>query len=137
MFGSRKQDPSLLIARKCNERLNEFVGELIELYPEDSYFRSFRTGLNALTMGAPRKPIQILAECIIGPYSTFIAERNADFFLNKSYADELQESTVLDLIPLLKKHWSTMSPDVQATMWDYCDSFVSMVDAYNKVVAPS
>ncbi len=113
-----------------NTCLMQWIDELIETYPDDYDFKTFKNAIIALKKVNPRQ-IHTSFVSNVGPYRAAIAKRDEDFII-KSATVELSESSKVDdagfLITKLNKYWTEMSENNRNANWKYIDVLLMLAD---------
>ena len=99
-------------------QFSEFLDQLIKVFPEDSDFPTYKSGLFLLQKTNPiLVPDQVVIH--VGPYEATIQARNESFFKDHGF-EEYAEDNALDLIiKKMKERWDTLSGNNKKVVWDY------------------
>jgi len=99
-------------------QFNEFLNQLIAVFPGDSDFPTYKTGLMLLQKTNPiLVPEQVVLH--VGPFEKTIQERNESFFKEHGF-DQYADDNALDLIiKKMKERWDTLSDNNKKVVWDY------------------
>jgi hypothetical protein len=113
-----------------NTKFSEFLGDLIQVFPEDKEFRQFKSSMTLL-ITIDEVKLHYIFNKVIQPYRTNILSKNEDFFLKASY-DELndyQTSGVTgELINKLKTYWVELNDENHTIIWNYLTLLVKLSD---------
>jgi len=106
-----------------NNQLQEFIEELIKVFPEDNDFKTFETSLYMLKKANPRKILELFKTYII-PYSDKILKKDENFFLEENYEHLYnQNNTNAEkgwiITNKLKKYWNEISNNTKDIIWEY------------------
>jgi hypothetical protein len=98
---------------------NDFVDQLIRVFPTDADFPTYRAGMSLFQMTNPLLPITEFRRCT-QPFAQQIAAKDDAFFLNYAY-DEFTatDNTLEPVIGKLKGMWSVLSESNRGHVWDY------------------
>lgn len=115
-----------------NTKFEEFIQDLIRVFPSDEDFKTFKSGFSMLKLMDERKP-QFLFHKFIPGFKPHVLARNEAFFLENDYSDILhqtgQEMDVTgELVKKLKSYWSNLSSDNKDFVWKYLLLLVSLDD---------
>lgn len=117
------------LSRFCDV-IEQLCNYLIEVYPDETDFKKFRTSYYAIK--------QVNAKAIINSYISFvypykhqIMKENEDFFLNNDYKNEIggdQKSIMkaMNLKNIWKKEETT--DEVKGTIWKYFKVLTTLVE---------
>lgn len=103
-----------------NNKFEELLKDLIEVFPEDKDFKMFKHSFNLLKMVDNQKPVQMF-KSYGNKYRQMIHDKNEEFFLNHDFSDELQsrEDVTSELMNKLKSCWQTLELTNKETIWTY------------------
>jgi hypothetical protein len=95
-----------------------FLDQLIVVFPEDSDFPTYKSGLLLLQKTNPKLvPEQVVTH--VSPFETTIRVRDEAFFKERGLP-EYAEDNALDLIlQKMMTLWDTLSPENKTIVWDY------------------
>ncbi len=95
-----------------------FLDQLIVVFPEDSDFPTYKSGLFLLQKTNPKLvPEQVVTH--VSPFETTIRARDEDFFKTRGFP-EYADDNALDLIlQKMMTLWDTLTPENKAVIWDY------------------
>lgn len=107
-----------------NTKFEEFIKDLIQLYPEDKDFKLLKNSFSLLKMADKKKPYMLFKLYSV-QYEGFVLKRDEDFFMNHNYTDIVQGETnfTTDLMMKLKSYWKTLTEDNKDTIWKYLTLF--------------
>jgi hypothetical protein len=106
-------------------QFSEFLDQLIRVFPGDSDFPTYKTGLTLLHKTNPvLVPEQVILH--VGPFEATIHARDESFFKEHKF-DEYAEDNALDLIiKKMKERWDTLSENNKTVVWDYTTLLLSL-----------
>jgi uncharacterized FlgJ-related protein len=110
-----------------NSKFEEFVKDLIELYPNDKDFKILKNSFSLLKMTDMKKPFQLFLMYSVD-YEDAITRRDENFFLSNNYENIAGEESnfTADLMNKLKKYWTTLSETNKETIWNYLTLFFTI-----------
>jgi hypothetical protein len=117
-----------------NQKVTEFMRDLIIAYPEIEHFKSLKALFTLVKNVAEDKPVQIFKTYIVRQYREHIMSRDENFFLNfDDYHKDIEVITQQpqywnDFILQLKGMWTTMSADNKEAIWNYMSLLVLIAD---------
>lgn len=124
-----------------NNKLDEFIKELIKTFPQDPDFKLFQASTRVLKLASEKKPLELFNTGLTDEYKKNIREKNEDFFLNNDYSDVLNneklkqqsefnndENVNNKLISKLKGYWKELSEENQNIVWQYFTVLLKICD---------
>jgi|TARA_B110000211_G_C13604035_1_gene345984 hypothetical protein len=100
-----------------NNKLDEFIKELIITFPTDPDFKLFQASFRLLKIANDTKPLELFYAGLTDDYKKNIKTHNEKFFLENDYDHDEHVSD--KLISKLKKYWSDFNTDNKNTVWQY------------------
>lgn len=107
-------------------QFNAFLGELKQMYPEDSDFPVFITTLSMMKSANPMLVINFVKSEIIVPFGEKIRIRDESFFMNQEY--EAREDVDLNIVEKIKQYIQGMSPATKETVWKYIEIITKLCE---------
>lgn len=104
-------------------QFTRFIGELSEMYPDDTDFPVFMATLNLLKSTNPMLVINFVKTEIIDLYETKIIERDENFFINEEYS---RKDINLDIIKKLKQYIVNMTTKNKEIVWCYIEILMKL-----------
>jgi DNA polymerase elongation subunit (family B) len=104
-------------------QFTRFIGELSEMYPDDTEFPVFMATLNLLKSTNPMLVINFVKTEIIDLYETKIIERDENFFINEEYS---RKDINLDIIKKLKQYIVNMTTKNKEIVWCYIEILMKL-----------
>jgi hypothetical protein len=98
-------------------QFNSLNNELIEMFPEDPDFPTFKTFLGMLEKTNPRLVLSTFHENVSVKFTNQIEAKDESFLLDY-VASEYDKDTV-DIIDKMRKYWQTLSDESKDSMWKY------------------
>ena len=78
-----------------NNHLKEFIDDLIVIFPGDRDMKAAKTAVSTLTYANPKSLIKVWKNYVC-KYNDEIENGNLDYFINKNYDEDLQQSSNSD-----------------------------------------
>ena len=110
------------------------VGQLVEMFPDDTDFKVFRTFLGMLQKTAPATVIGTFNEHVVVPFETKIDARDETFIM--TYTPANYGSDTVDIISKIRGYWLTLSPESKDCMWQYIYILKELCKRYYAEEAP-
>ena len=117
---------SLLNFESFNNKLDEFLNDLITTFSEIKDFRTLKTSIVFAKSINIKLPQQIFNDFVVAKYGDQIRDRNEQFFLNHDYSEVVSsfamtgiDSASLDIIGKLKSIWQELSDCNKDVIWKY------------------
>jgi hypothetical protein len=109
---------------------NEFMDQLITLFPEDPDFPAYKSGLVLLKMGNPSVVFDQIARFVL-PHEALILSKNDDFFVKYEFAEVLAEDKSMGtIIDNLKTKWTSLPEKTRSILFDYLIAMVKLSRMY-------
>ena len=117
-----------------NQKLREFVNDLIVVFPSDTDLYSFKTSLNMIGLVNERQMIDLFVRFVHKTYRTQILNRDESFFLTHTYSDEISHTednnVTTQLIAKIKTYWADMSHGNKDIVWKYFEVLIRLTEKY-------
>jgi hypothetical protein len=95
-----------------------FLDQLIVVFPEDSDFPTYKSGLFLLQKTNPKLvPEQVVTH--VSPFETTIRARDEAFFKERGFPEYAEDSALDLIIQKMIQYWDTLTPENKAVIWDY------------------
>jgi hypothetical protein len=118
-----------LIVNAFNKTFDNFLNDLIAVFPEDPDFRMYKNAVNVLKNVNERKSFSLFMQH--SPrYRPYILNRDDAFFLDQSYDELAEGNNISELVSKLKGLWSQLSQENRNTVWKYMETFITLQDKY-------
>ena len=119
-----------------NNKLTEFLKELISTFPEDPDFKLFQASVRVIKLANEKKPLELFNSGLTPEYKENIRSRNEKFFLDNDYSDVLSNPNLTNtdddvnnkLINKLKGYWSKLDEDNKNIVWQYFTILLKICD---------
>ena len=111
-----------------NNKLTEFLKELVQTFPSDTDFKLFQASVRVLKLADEKKPLELFNSGLTDEYKENIRNKNEEFFLNNDYSDVLNnehlkkhnDNDINDkLINKLKDYWKELDDNNREIVWQY------------------
>jgi hypothetical protein len=121
-----------------NRKLEEFIDDLIFIYPNAVDFKKFKTTLEWTTAIDKKAPHYFFDVCVVEPYQDKVLQRDETFFLCESYVkynDYMQlYGQDLDIFQKIKQVWKKLDAHNKENIWKYMQVLVYLANACKKCV---
>ena len=120
-----------------NNKLTEFLKELVQTFPTDPDFKLFQASVRVLKLADEKKPLELFNLGLTNEYKENIRNKNEEFFLNNDYSDVLNNELVKKnndndindkLINKLKGYWKNLDNDNREIVWQYFTILLKICD---------
>lgn len=118
-----------------NNKLNEFLVDISNLYPDDTDFKVAKNSVRMLQQVNVKQVQRLFSKRLSAEYRENITSRNSQFFMDNDYADilndkEVNKDDVINngIIVKLKGYWGAMSEENKEKVWKYFDMLVKISD---------
>ena len=99
-------------------QFHDFLDQLIRVFPDDSDFPAYKTGLTLLQKTNPKLvPEQVALH--VTPFETSIRSRDEKFFLEHQFPEYTDDNALDLIITKMKGLWTTLSATSKTVVWDY------------------
>lgn len=99
-------------------QFHDFLDQLIRVFPEDSDFPAYKTGLTLFQKTNPRiVPEQVHIH--VTPFEKSIRERDEKFFLDYQFSEYADDNALDLIISKMKVLWAGMGDANKKVVWDY------------------
>jgi hypothetical protein len=104
---------------KFNSTFNEFLDEMITVFPDDVDFRMYKLAMNAGLSMNNKLIINVFNQSVVTIYGDQILAKDEEFFLNNKYEDIADNPEYNALINKIKNYWTILSEDNKTAIWKY------------------
>ena len=110
-----------------NNKFDEFVKDLIILYPDDKDFKMLKHSFNLMKLADDKKPFELFAR-YGEKFEKQVQTKDERFFLDHTYDDAVvnESNFTEDLVNKLKSYWKDMSEDDKEIIWKYLGLFFGL-----------
>ena len=99
-------------------QFHDFLDQLIRVFPEDSDFPTYKTGLLLLQKTNPKLvPEQVTIH--VTPFEASIRARDEAFVLEHQFPEYTDDNALTLIISKMKGLWTPLSPASKTVVWDY------------------
>ncbi len=99
-------------------QFHDFLDQLIRVFPDDSDFPAYKSGLTLLQKTNPKLvPEQVYIH--VTPFEQGIRVRDEKFFLEHQFPDYADDNALDLIISKMKDLWTTLSATSKTVVWDY------------------
>ena len=119
-----------------NNKLTEFLKELVQTFPSDTDFKLFQASVRVLKLADEKKPLELFNSGLTDEYKENIRNKNEEFFLNNDYSDVLNNEHLKKhndndinhkLINKLKGYWEKLDEN-REIVWQYFTILLKICD---------
>jgi len=118
------------ITTAFNNHFEEFINDIIRIFPEDVDILSAKTAFSTIRKTNPKMIVRLWTKYITLPYNSEIQEGNIDFFLNKDYSSDFGDSEeydrIMSIINRLREPIRNMNPNDQAKSMKYIQNLTKL-----------
>ena len=114
-----------------NTQIFSLVDELIEIYPEDFDFKTFKNSAEMLKKANARAIVELFNQHIYIHKDKILA-KDESFFLNNDFSGQVggNSEKFLKIVAKLKQYWQDMSTNTKENIWKYFKVFVVLCERY-------
>ena len=105
---------------KFNDTIEEFLADLIKVFPADEDMKLYELGLKGVRYLAPRKVCEEFYQAVTVPYYSYIQVKDERYFMEHDFNEVKDE--VPDGIRILNKtlnYWKSLSDTDKEAVWKY------------------
>lgn len=106
-------------------QLQNFIDDLILLYPADNDFKVFKNGVALLNRTNPRKIVNLFKE-YVDKYENRIISRDESFFLQNDYNEIEKTENILESMNKLKNYWKDLNDSNKEKVWKYFELLIKL-----------
>lgn len=117
---------------KFNNTFNEFMDDLINLFPNDSDLRMYKNMLSTALCVDDKVLNNIFKVSVVENYGQQLLAKDETFFLNHDYTELSSINVEYNaLLNKIRTYWSNMNENNKNTIWKY---FKVLILLSNKIV---
>jgi hypothetical protein len=106
-------------------QFSDFLDQLIAVFPNDSDFPAYKTGLVLLQKTNPKLvPEQVLIH--VTPFEKTLRARDERFFIDYNFTEYGDDDALGMIISKMKDHWSTLSDNNKSCIWGYTNLLLDL-----------
>jgi hypothetical protein len=99
-------------------QFSSFLDQLIVVFPEDSDFPTYKSGLFLLQKTNPKLvPEQVVLH--VSPFEATIRARDEAFFKRRGFPEYADDNALDLIIQKMMVYWDALSADNKTVVWDY------------------
>jgi len=118
-----------------NNHFFEFLDDIISIFPNDADLLSAKNAALLFRKANPKIIIQIWNNYVVGKYQEMINRGNIEFFINKDYSNDLENTKhaekIVDVINRLREPVKKMGPEDQKKAMKYIQNLTKLSTLYN------
>jgi hypothetical protein len=126
------------LQKAFNDHFDEFMNDIVSLFPEDMDIRSSRNSIKMLRKANPKLLIQIWNTYVSSKYATEIENGDIRFFVDNDYAEDIGDmenaGQIMTAIDRFRSPIKEMSPDSQEKTMKYIQNLKKLGDLYFSMV---
>lgn len=108
------------LLEKFNRTFNEFVDDLITVFPNDAEFRMVQLAIKGIHFAAPDALHAGFRERVVIPFGDKILSKDEDFFLGADYSKHTTDVEDAErIINKVKQMYKQMNDNDRAIVWKY------------------
>jgi len=129
------QSATLLTA--FNDHFMEFVGDIINVFPDDTDLASAKNSFILIRKANPKMIIKIWQKFVVEKYSDIIDKDDISFFINKDYSADLSNAEnsdkIMEAINRLRTPVQMMTQEDQKKVMKYIQNLNKLSVLYNSM----
>jgi len=106
-----------MAAKVFFQQLNAITDNLIDMFPADADFPTFKTFVGMLQKTNPAFVIQTYYTNVAIPYKTQIEMKDESFITG--YNSTGYDESSVDIVTKIQGYWSVLSPNTKDSIWQY------------------
>jgi hypothetical protein len=130
---------SQTLQKAFNDHFDEFMDDIVNIFPHDMDIRSSRNTIKMLRKANPKLLIQIWNTYVSSKYSTQIGNGDITFFINNDYTEDVDNmensSQIMTAIDRLRNPIKAMSEENQTKTMKYIQNLKKIGDMYFSTIA--
>ena len=99
-------------------QFHEFMVQLMTVFPNDSDFAIYDTGISLLKNVNPSIVISEFNKHVL-PFEDILRSKNSDFFMKHTFDSLSPDNTMEQVINKLKGYWVSLSEANKESIWRY------------------
>ena len=121
-----------------NKQLNDFINDLITVYPKDDDLYTFKTSIKMLSLVDDKKVLRMFKEFVYDKYKEPLMAKDSEFFLQNDYNEfvngnfdaQANPEVTEQLINKIKSYWKEMSTANRDIVWSYLQVLIKLTDKF-------
>ena len=126
---------NIQILKAFNDHFFEFIDDVLRVFPDDTDIAAAKIAFINFRKMNPRLIIMAFKKYVIEKYSKEISEGDVEFFINKNYNEDLDNSKnnelILSKIDILREPIRQMGKENQNKSFKYISNLCKLGDLYN------
>ena len=99
-------------------QFSSFLDQLIVVFPEDSDFPTYKSGIYLLQKTNPKLvPEQVVTH--VSPFEATIRARDEAFFKSRGFPEYADDNALDLVIQKMMQYWDVLSSENKTVVWDY------------------
>ena len=131
-LANRTNRPMSNILTAFNDHFVAFIEDIQRVFPDDVDILTAKNALLTVRKANPKLIVKIWKTYIVGKYRAEIEAGNLNFFMNKDYAEDLQNANnpdkIMESINRLREPIKLMSPEDQEKTMRYISNLTQLSD---------
>lgn len=120
-----------------NDHFVEFINDIQAVFPDDKDINTAKNSLIAIRKANPKIIVKIWNLFIVGKYKNEIEAGNMNFFINKDYSNDLNDSKnqdkISEAIDRLRNPVKSMSTENQQITMKYIQNLTKLSTMYESM----
>jgi len=106
-------------------QFSDFLDQLIQLFPNDTDFYTYKTGLHLLQKTNPKLvPEQVVLH--VTPFEKTLRARDDRFFMDYRFEEYSDDDALGMIIGKMKDLWTSLSDHNKKCVWDYTNLLLDL-----------
>lgn len=124
-----------------NNKLVNFINDLIIVFPDDNDFKLFKNTIKLLKLANKKLLLEYFKIGVNDEFKNNIINKNENFFLNNNYSSVLDNEQIghvinkdninEKLISKLKKYWTQLNEENIEIVWSYFNILLEISEKIN------
>ena len=125
---------SRTILKTFNDHFEEFVNDVVNVFPDNKDVLTTRTALTTIRKANPKLIIKCWKEYVSVPYAREIEEGDLAFFIDKDYTKDLKDldgnDAIMQKIDRLRAQVRSMATEDQEKSMKYVQNLTKLANLY-------
>lgn len=104
---------------KFNTTFNEFIDDLIKLFPLDADLRMYKNILLTTLCVDDKVLVNLFKDSVVDKYGPQLLAKDETFFLNNDYSEYSINEEYHAIINKIRSYWKTMNEENRNIIWKY------------------
>lgn len=124
--------------KKFNLTINNLIDDLLLVFPDFNNLKVFKEKINLLIKYNPKLTLEYFKTTVY-PFHEKIKSKDEDFFLKKSYDNDItvletDKEWALDEVLNIKMLWKQITDNNKETIWTYFNILIKIIELEYKLV---